>query len=76
MSTKNKTRPIERLHFVDGVRVRFRYTRVAGARYLCDEHGALTGATCPHALATSLLLAEDLLGVSATMPAPDHAVPA
>lgn len=68
MSTRNKVRPIERVHIIDGVRVRWRYARTTGARYLCDEHGSLDGASCTHALPASLLIAEEILGVRATMP--------
>jgi hypothetical protein len=57
---------VEAVHIVDGVRVRWHYTRTGGVTYRCDTHGPLTQATCPHALAAAVLLAREVLGVIAT----------
>jgi hypothetical protein len=60
------SRQAEAVRFVDGVRVRWRYNRTGDALYLCDDHGPLAEATCPHALATAVSLAREVLGVEAT----------
>ena len=60
-------RATEAVRFIDGVRVRWKYSRTEGALYTCDAHGPLIEATCPHALATAVNLARTVLGVDATI---------
>lgn len=60
-----RTSASEALTVIDGVRVRWRYSREGGCRYLCDMDGEMTVAACSHAYSAALEIAETTLGIQA-----------
>lgn len=62
--SKNGT-STEAVIVIDDVRVRWRYSLETGCRYLCDEDGEMTTASCAHAYRAAIQIAESTLGIRA-----------